>query len=196
MTYINIKKAALKLFAQKGFEGTTIKDIATECGLKPSSVYSHITSKEALFLDLFHECIFNILENVNDLKTKVHKKSLTDPKEILYLYFTKLIEHFLIHNCQYLYLKQASFFMKNYHDNQEVNAHQFLVNENTINYFKPFFIKLQQDDLIVQMDYPDLFYMYSGTIIAYLEEKLIYRLGLNDSHIDIFWNMFWQSISK
>jgi AcrR family transcriptional regulator len=37
------------LFAKKGFDAVSIRDIASKIGIKPSSLYNHFSSKEALF---------------------------------------------------------------------------------------------------------------------------------------------------
>lgn len=41
---------AARLFAQKGFEGTSMRDIATATGILAGSLYHHFTSKEELFV--------------------------------------------------------------------------------------------------------------------------------------------------
>lgn len=40
--------AGIKMFAEKGFDGTTTRDIANEVGLSPASLYVHFASKEEL----------------------------------------------------------------------------------------------------------------------------------------------------
>lgn len=196
MTYNNIKKAALKLFSQKGFYGTTIKEIASECDLKPSSVYSHITSKEELFMTIFYECIENILHSVQDLNKKVADNILTDPKEILYLYYMRIIKHFSTCSSEYLYLKQATFFMRDGASKNPINPHNFLISSEHIDHFRPFFMELQEKDLIIQENYLELFYSYMGVMIAYLEEQLIYDINVTEERVNKFWNIFWNGISK
>ncbi|RXI96226.1 TetR/AcrR family transcriptional regulator [Anaerobacillus alkaliphilus] len=50
-----IKEAALTLFAEKGYEGTSLAQIADEVGLKKQSLYSHFKSKDDLFLQVLTE---------------------------------------------------------------------------------------------------------------------------------------------
>ena len=40
--------AAIDLFAQKGYDNVSIRDIATAVGIKESSIYKHYTNKEAI----------------------------------------------------------------------------------------------------------------------------------------------------
>lgn len=45
-----IRTVALPLFAYKGYEGTTMKEIAELVGIKKASLYAHYDGKRALFL--------------------------------------------------------------------------------------------------------------------------------------------------
>lgn len=50
-----IKKTALSLFAQKGYYGTTMNDIAKLVGIKTPSLYSHFSGKEELFFSVYED---------------------------------------------------------------------------------------------------------------------------------------------
>lgn len=43
-----ILAAALELFSQRGFEGTSMRDIAAEAGITQGAIYKHFAGKEAL----------------------------------------------------------------------------------------------------------------------------------------------------
>ncbi|WP_139492014.1 TetR/AcrR family transcriptional regulator [Brevibacillus dissolubilis] len=55
MNHEKIKTVALSLFAQHGYEGTTLADIAKGVGIKKPSIYNHFASKDDLFLTLLDE---------------------------------------------------------------------------------------------------------------------------------------------
>lgn len=57
MTIIQIKKAALSNFTEKGYDGASLSDIAKEVGIKKQSIYSHFRSKDELFLTVMHDVI-------------------------------------------------------------------------------------------------------------------------------------------
>lgn len=196
VSYNKIKKSALSLFSQKGFEGTTIKDIAAEAGLKPSSIYSHITSKEELFILIWNECIQRTLQSVQPLTIEVSKNLEKDSEKILYQYYTIIIKYFLKNKEEYLFLKQASFFKENYSFSENIKVKDFLDNDDNIEYFSEFFNELQQKNLIVEMDCKDLFFAYIGVIIACLEEALVYNIKSDSNNIDKFWSIFWRGIKK
>ena len=52
-----LQEAALKRFAEQGFSGTSLAQIAADTGIKPPSIYAHCRSKEELFLSLVEPAI-------------------------------------------------------------------------------------------------------------------------------------------
>lgn len=51
-----ILRAAMKLFSERGFAATSIRDIADESGYTNPALYKHFESKEHLALHLFETC--------------------------------------------------------------------------------------------------------------------------------------------
>lgn len=51
-TLRRIYEQALVLFADRGYHGVSVREIAQACGIKASSIYAHIPSKERLLYDL------------------------------------------------------------------------------------------------------------------------------------------------
>ena len=54
-----IHDAALSLFNDRGYTGTTVRELADACDLTPGAIYNHYASKEAL--------LFAIVDRVHDL---------------------------------------------------------------------------------------------------------------------------------
>lgn len=48
---------AAELFARKGYRGTSIRDIGDKAGVLGGSLYHHIKSKDALFVELHNEAL-------------------------------------------------------------------------------------------------------------------------------------------
>lgn len=62
MTINQIKKQSFLLFIEKGYEGTSLADIAQEVGIKKQSIYSHFKNKDDLFLTIVKEAIDKEIE--------------------------------------------------------------------------------------------------------------------------------------
>jgi AcrR family transcriptional regulator len=59
-----ILNAAMRLFGKQGYTGTSIRDIATEVGVLPGSLYAHIQSKEALLVEIVSDGIHRFITAV------------------------------------------------------------------------------------------------------------------------------------
>jgi len=57
-------EAAARLFGRRGYDGTSIREIAALVGMLPGSVYYHFPSKEALLLAVHEEGVVQVLESV------------------------------------------------------------------------------------------------------------------------------------
>ena len=49
-----IKQQAIRLFAERGVDAVSVRDIAAACDMKAPNLYAHFASKDALVRDLFH----------------------------------------------------------------------------------------------------------------------------------------------
>ncbi|BCB04315.1 TetR/AcrR family transcriptional regulator [Bacillus sp. KH172YL63] len=52
-----IKEVAMDLFGQKGYEDTSLSDIASSVGMKKPSLYNHFESKDELFIEVLAELV-------------------------------------------------------------------------------------------------------------------------------------------
>ena len=84
-----IKKNALMLFANNGYDATSMEKIATGVGIKKSSLYAFITSKEALFWEIYQDLeseYHNYMEQV-----LANSESMLPPERLYYLFKQYLI---------------------------------------------------------------------------------------------------------
>lgn len=75
-----IKTAALSLFLNAGYDGTSLSDIAKAVGIKTPSIYAHFESKDRLFLQLFADVID---EDLAKFKSLMHERRDVPPVEQL-----------------------------------------------------------------------------------------------------------------
>lgn len=71
-----IYEAALELFREKGFEQTTMRDIAAKAGVALGGAYYYFSSKEAIVLAFYHEMQEGSHEDI--LKAMAGHKKLKD----------------------------------------------------------------------------------------------------------------------
>lgn len=63
-TQLRILQAAAHLFRTRGYEATTLRGIASECGLKAGSIYYHFSSKDEILAEVLDFGIQQLLINV------------------------------------------------------------------------------------------------------------------------------------
>ncbi len=67
---IAIIEASIKLFAKKGFDSTSIQEIATECKISKGAFYLYFKSKESLLLAIFEYYYHQIKSRLEALENK------------------------------------------------------------------------------------------------------------------------------
>lgn len=62
-----ILSKSLELFANQGYFGTSMDDIAKSVGIKKASLYSHYSGKESIFTAVFNSILEDYTSFINDL---------------------------------------------------------------------------------------------------------------------------------
>jgi len=104
-TGVRIRKAALELFLEQGYHGTSMRQIARRAGVALAAIYNHFPSKEALFVELLTErvpqrAVFTAMaeaegESVEALVQEATRRvasSITPGQDNLRLVFIELLE--------------------------------------------------------------------------------------------------------
>ncbi len=82
-----ILEIAAELFAERGYRATSIRDIAERAGLLAGSLYYHIRSKEALFVEIHNKAL-----EAAALRIRTALDGLTDPWERLQAACLEMLE--------------------------------------------------------------------------------------------------------
>ncbi len=77
-----IFEASMKLFAEKGYDATSIEEITATVGVAKGTLYYHFSSKEEIFNFLITEGI-NLLQNSVDIKTSKFSNYIDKIKAII-----------------------------------------------------------------------------------------------------------------
>lgn len=100
-----ILESAYHLFVERGYRGSSMREIAERARIKAASIYNHFEGKEQIFAEVFKEKhpmfkILSILDSVKgdtaeDLLTnainRLNKELRSEPK-LLNLFFVELVE--------------------------------------------------------------------------------------------------------
>lgn len=77
-----IFETSMKLFAQKGYEATSIEEITATVGVAKGTLYYHFSSKEEIFDFLIAEGV-KLLQNSIDIKTAKYENYIDKLKAII-----------------------------------------------------------------------------------------------------------------
>ena len=61
---IDVREAALTLFAERGYHGTSMKDIAAALELRAPSLYNHVSAKQEILRDVMSETMTSLMKIV------------------------------------------------------------------------------------------------------------------------------------
>lgn len=74
----DVREAALTLFAERGYHGTSLKQVAAALRLRTPSLYNHMSSKSALLADIVMDTLHEVRSEFDEVLT-----TTTDPVEQL-----------------------------------------------------------------------------------------------------------------
>jgi AcrR family transcriptional regulator len=101
-----IKDVALELFGQKGYEDTSLTEIANSVGIKKPSIYNHFRSKEDIFMEVIEDLS---VSEVNAYKNASKKMNINEPLKNVRILFD-LFCHRLVTTKEALLWKRVTFF--------------------------------------------------------------------------------------
>lgn len=91
-TRTRIRAAALEAFSERGYRGTSLRDIARSVGIEVGSLYNHINSKEELLFELVEVASLELIQELDEALSSAP----TDPRERL----LRLVEQTVVYHGQ------------------------------------------------------------------------------------------------
>ncbi|MET8149025.1 TetR/AcrR family transcriptional regulator [Actinoplanes sp. NPDC049668] len=83
------KTVALRLFSTRGFEQTSLREIAEELGITKAALYYHFSSKR----DLLGALTAPLVDDLEDFLAGAEAKARTDQRAVLEAYFDMCVRH-------------------------------------------------------------------------------------------------------
>ncbi|EEP0530423.1 TetR/AcrR family transcriptional regulator [Listeria monocytogenes] len=186
-----IKQAALTLFANNGFEGTSLADIAGVVGLKKQSIYSHFKDKDDLFLSIMKDAKST---EIDYYRAKLRDSDLSRPGLVLSSLLFGVKELYDTDEAYQFWLRYGFYPPKHLYE-----VVQAYITENVLQMEQEFtnlFTNWMEQKLIPIQDVETMKEAYMGILDAVIVD-IVY---VNDPErtekkITALWQIFWRGIT-
>ncbi|RKL66171.1 hypothetical protein CR203_16575 [Salipaludibacillus neizhouensis] len=186
-----ILHAALKTFADKGYEGTSLSTVASEVGIKKPSIYNHFKSKEDLFLAVVQ---FVYKEYLKEIKNLIDNNSNKTPDILLKLVVDNITTYLSSEKSGIFYIHFLLFPPKNLKEKINEQFSQFEKDSDDL--FIPVFQNAIRLNLIKQVPIQDLLDSFYCLLDGITFQLFSYTRSTGLRKKEAAWQIFWNSISK
>jgi AcrR family transcriptional regulator len=188
-----ILATALKLFAQKGYKTTTVRDIAGAVGIKQSALYNHFKNKDEILTtlvnDLTSSAIVKLFEKQEN-DTELYKQGKALLQSIATTF--KLISFDKQNEALFKLLMQEIY--KNPAIRDTYN--EYFYQENVKKLSAIFFMMMQEDmiesgdPLLLANEFfaPLFFYQMQISLLKIDKKSTTSVVTMFEKHVDFFWN--------
>ena len=88
-----IAKAA-KLFREKGFSATSMRDLAEHVGVEAASLYNHISSKAEILQEICFKTANNFMSHIEEVDANPDKSAIEKIQEILRFHIKQMLDNY------------------------------------------------------------------------------------------------------
>jgi TetR/AcrR family transcriptional regulator, cholesterol catabolism regulator len=88
-----IAKAA-KLFREKGFSATSMRDLAEHVGVEAASLYNHISSKAEILQEICFKTANNFMSHIEEVDANPNKTAIEKIQEILRFHIKQMLDNY------------------------------------------------------------------------------------------------------
>ena len=86
-----IYQEGARLFSRNGFEGTSLRDVASACGVSMAAIHYHFTTKEELHNEITQFCFEEFIERIVAKQRKM-RPALNKPSALIAAIFDAVLE--------------------------------------------------------------------------------------------------------
>ncbi len=190
MSASEIKQAALQLFAQHGYEGTALAEIASRVGIKKPSIYAHFASKDELFLTVFKEVVDEHILHSQELLTRIGHLSI---EEKLYRILYDACSYYVHSKEKISFLKRCMLFPPDALKT-ELRA-RFIQSEAPMSaMLRTIFTEAIEHGIIKEENVEDLLASYYCLLDGNFIQIFYYGLDSFERRLKNVWRIYWSGL--
>lgn len=190
MTSDKIMRVALRHFAQNGYEGASLADIAAEVGIKKPSIYNHFKGKDDLFMAVYQDVAKRELHFV---ESYLKPDSDLPLEQQLFGFLSGYKERYEMEEDTKFFLRM-SFFPPVHLQQQSMNLSLSYI-DHMADQAKELF-KFAKDDGLIHADVT--IEQATGAFMAVLDSIFVEMLYGDHDHLmrrlEAAWHVFWRGI--
>ncbi|MDF2669924.1 MAG: TetR family transcriptional regulator [Paenibacillus sp.] len=186
-----IKSEALSLFARQGYEGTALSEIASAVGIKTPSLYAHIESKEALYLELFEDLV---QEHVEHIRAYMQTSEQASVEERLFQIIQESCHNYTLSEEKITFVKRSLLFPPA--SLQKQLQERFMEAEKSLTeLLHNLFEKGIKSGIIKHTKTEDLIASYFCLMDGAFIQMLYYGAEVFGTRLPAIWKMYWSGLT-
>lgn len=189
MTKEKIIKESLILFANYGYENTTLANIANAVGIKKPSLYNHFNNKESIFLEVLNKVAMEEKKYWEAYSEASSKLSIADQLHHIYRVY---LDH-LANSTEGLFFKRVTFFPpEEFAD--EIKKAFWIVEECMTNIIRPILEQGIDQNIIRPLSTDTLTSAFYTLVDGLFLEENFYDQDVFEQRQQASWDIFWLGI--
>jgi len=170
----SILAVARELFLLKGFEATTIRNIAEKIEYSPSTIYQHFKDKNEIFYTIHSEAFAELVRYLN--ASEIHKNPMDQLIALGQIYIQFALENPELYDLMFI-MKAPIDFLNYLEDTNWIEG------KTAFDYLKSIIANCIKQGLIIETDLESLSYLVWSTVhglVTISIKKRGLRIGLSD----------------
>ncbi|CDQ20426.1 DNA-binding transcriptional regulator, AcrR family [Halobacillus karajensis] len=189
MTKESIIEESLKLFANYGYENTTLANIAEAVGIKKPSLYNHFDNKEDIFLHVLYDVADKEKNHLISQSASLQYHSVADHLHQIYRLYLK----HMADTTEGLFFKRVTFFPPEEFTG-EIKKVFWMVEECMTDILRPVFERGIDEKIIRPLSTDTLTSAFYTLMDGLFLEENFYDREVFEERQQSSWHIFWLGI--